>query len=114
MGLLQPGMPWPCRRRIFSSSFICLSTRSARSSGERLVFIHGCWGGCCATADAISASIEVTVSVATENRFPRVNFNLPPSDPDLTCRHWAGSRNDTRTLPRGNTVDFNELLENAV
>src|SRR5229473_78893 len=34
-------MPLPWTRSIFSSRVISLSTSSARSSGERLVFIHG-------------------------------------------------------------------------
>src|SRR6266852_5856768 len=40
-GLPPPGMPLPWTRSIFSSRVISLSTSSARSSGERLVFIHG-------------------------------------------------------------------------
>src|ERR1700677_1067644 len=39
---LSPSNPVPCRREIFSSSVICLSTSDARSSGVRPVFIHGC------------------------------------------------------------------------
>src|SRR4051794_40996085 len=45
-------MPTPCSMAIFSSGVISFITRSARSSGERLVFIHGpvgC-GLCCGCA----------------------------------------------------------------
>src|SRR5882762_1662450 len=38
---LRPCMPVPWRREIFSSSVICLRTRSARSSAERAGFIQG-------------------------------------------------------------------------
>src|SRR5215470_5295391 len=37
----SPGCPVPCSKVIFSSSVISLTTRAARSSAERVVFIHG-------------------------------------------------------------------------
>src|SRR5579863_4162849 len=50
------GMPTPCSIAIFSSSVISLSTRSARSSGERLVFIQGPVGaGACGCRRCVHA-----------------------------------------------------------
>src|SRR5438045_9619795 len=37
----NPSIPVPCSSVIFSSSVISFTTMAARSSGKRLVFIHG-------------------------------------------------------------------------
>src|SRR5579885_1368898 len=39
---LRPAIPVPWSIEIFSSRVISLTTMDARSSGERLAFIHGC------------------------------------------------------------------------
>src|SRR5882762_319995 len=70
-------MPLPCTRSIFSSSVISFSTRSARSSGERLVFIHGPYCFCpsswaCAWNRAnFGATIPPTASIAAITRVQR-------------------------------------------
>src|SRR5271165_2015043 len=64
-------MPLPCSSPIFSSSVICFSTISARSSGERLLFIQGkfclpVWpelGGCADAVAIISAKEKIAKTV---------------------------------------------------
>src|SRR5713226_6079976 len=73
----KPGMPLPCTRSIFSSSVISFSTSSARSSGERLVFIHGrfcfCSSSCpCAwNRPNFGTTITLTASIAAITKVQR-------------------------------------------
>src|SRR6202162_2228829 len=59
----RPFMPVPCKREIFSSSVISFTTRAARSSGERAVFIHAlaglCPPACARTGDSATPKITM-------------------------------------------------------
>src|ERR1700722_5433335 len=77
IGRFHPGIPWPCMRSIFSSRVICFSTRSARWSGERLVFIQGRAGGCAAYVQTTETRPKIAARTTPRERCTFGWFNLP-------------------------------------
>src|SRR5258708_37925308 len=59
----SPRLPVPCSNVIFSSSVIAFTTSEARSSGERLVFVHGCFPPDWAEA---ATKLKVKIRIASE------------------------------------------------
>ncbi len=97
-------MPLPCTRLIFSSSVISFSTMSARSSGDKLVFIQGwfCFASsvwpckrCCAK---VKAAITTRTAVRQRQRGLFI-FTLPeqrnvPTIISAFCRGERGWNNN--------------------
>src|SRR5580692_10831647 len=66
---LSPAMPVPCKREIFSSRVISLTTIEARASGERFAFDQGWFPVDCASAEEKeNRSARVDAASAIENR----------------------------------------------
>src|SRR5579859_1612931 len=79
---LSPSIPVPWSRLIFSSSVISLTTMDARSSGDKLVLLHGCFVvGDCAKPDEMSTTIanhERKMKESRENTRVRRDMGRPP------------------------------------
>src|SRR5215475_10857746 len=88
-------MPTPCSRATFSSTVISFMTRSARSSGERLVFIHGPVGAC-----------------AFCGRWALAELATQTNETVKTALKW--NRTDTMDKPRSNVLAERQAILSGI
>ena len=84
-------MPLPCSNEIFSSSVICFSTISARSSGERFLFIQGksCFLGAF-WARAVPSTSSDTIACTMTGLQNLLFIRMATSEAEFTNQHSSG------------------------